>query len=285
MIASLGTGSVLAPHAAPMEGTRPGVAGRLQAVFSLRDAGPLPGEVGTPSIASRTVARVSSIGPLEMRRPVIADDRFFLRNVTAGVFGGDAYDVALTCEAGVGARVESTSATKVYAMPGSRATSHVRLRAEAGSRLVWGPHTTILLGDSEYSNETSVVLAGGIVIAAETVVMGRLAAGEAFEFRSYDVSLIVRDEGGRARFTERAKLLPQAALRDAMAGRGGLSTVYGLGVVVDEGIRQRLTDRTLAFDFAGWSELPNGAGLVAKALVRGASEGETFARKCINALM
>jgi hypothetical protein len=66
--------------------------------------------------------------------------------------------------------------------------------------------------------------------------MGRLAAGEAFEFRNYDVSLVVCDEGGLVRFTERARLLPHETLQDAMGGRGGLSTVYGLGIVVDEGL-------------------------------------------------
>ena len=65
-------------------------------------------------------------------------------------------------------------------MPEGVATSRVRLRAEASARLVWGSHTTILFGGSEYVAETVVEVAGGVVIVAETVAMGRLASGEAF---------------------------------------------------------------------------------------------------------
>jgi len=267
---------------------RQGVSGRLEGVFSVRDSGPhpnpLPEGEGTHRSELRTVARVSASGLLELRRPVVADDRFFLRNVTAGIFGGDTYDVTLTCQAGASARVESTSATKLHTMPGGGATSHVRLRAEEGSRLVWGPHTTILHADSDYSSSIDVEIAGGLVIVAETVVMGRLASGEAFAFRRFYSELTVHDEVATVLFAERASLAPSATLRDAMVGHGALTTVYGLGMAVAEATAGRLTEATSGFDLAGWSVLPNGAGVVAKALVGSGSHGETFARACIAAL-
>lgn len=253
-----------------------GVSGRIEVVFSLREGPPRP--------LPQTVAMVSAAGPLELRRPVAADDRWFLRNVTAGVFGGDSYNVALTCEAGASARVEPTSATKVYGMPDAGAVSRVRLRAEDGSRLVWGPQTTILHGDSDYMSEIEVVLAGGTIVVAETVVMGRLAAGESFAFRRYVPSLVVRDETGRALFTERASLTPSRTLRDAMAGRGALSSVYALGVAVTDSMADRLTRVTQEHDLSGWSVLPNGAGVVVKALVGNGSQGEAFAGACIRAM-
>ena len=275
---------VAAWHTKPLQTrqTRAGLSGRLVATFALRDCdpnlSPLPQGERVGAFGPVIVVKVSSSGPLELRRPVMADHRFLLRNVTAGVFGGDFYEAALTCEAGARACVESTSAKKVYAMPGTGATSRVRLTTETGGCLVWGPHTTILLGGSEYASEIEVVLAGGVVIVAETVAMGRLASGEAFAYRRYDSSLTVRDEAGTVSFAEHATLVPSATLRDAMGARGALTTMYALGVELDEEVLGRLTEITQSHELAGWSALPNRAGLVMKALVDSASEGETLAR-------
>jgi urease accessory protein UreH len=263
-----------------------GLHGRLDAVFSQRSARAratprlVEAEAGLP----HTLAQVSSEGPLDLRRPVAAENRWFLRNVTAGVFGGDSYDVSLTCESGASARVESTSASKVYAMPCEGAASRLHLRAEQEARLVWGPQVTILHANSDYTNQIDVDLAGGVVVIAETVVMGRLAAGEVFAFRRYEPSLVVRDALSRVLFAERASLIPARTLRDAMGGRGALSTVYALGMHAEAATGERLTCLTQALGLAGWSMLPNGAGIVAKALVETASQGETFARACIDAL-
>ena len=129
-------------------------------------------------------------------------------------------------------------------MPDLGATSHVRLRADRGGRLVWGPHTTILHAESDYASVIEVELAGGVVIVAETVAMGRLASGEAFAFRRYDSGLTVRDEAGTVLFAERASLAPSTTLRDAMGGRGALTTVYALGMQPDAWTAERLTDVT-----------------------------------------
>ena len=295
-IAPAGIAPVVAQHAASLQGRDTGVVGRLGAVFAVRRADPHPSPLplrysavdpegeGTGVCGSETVARVSVSGVLELRRPDLTDDRFFLRNVTAGIFGGDTYDISLTCEAGASARVEPTSATKVYAMPDLGATSHVRLRADRGGRLVWGPHTTILHAESDYASVIEVELVGGVVIVAETVAMGRLASGEAFAFRRYDSRLTVRDEAGTVLFAERGSLAPSTTLRDAMAGRGALTTVYALGMQPDAWMAERLTDVTSGVDLAGWSVLPNGAGIVGKGLAGSGSQGEAFARAFIHAM-
>ena len=108
--------------------------------------------------------------------------------------------------------------------------------------------------------------------------MGRLASGEAFAFRRYDSGLTVRDEAGTVLFAERASLAPSSTLRDAMGRAGALTTVYGLGMQPDAWTAERLTDVTSGVDLAGWSALPNGAGIVGKALAGSGSQGEAFAR-------
>jgi urease accessory protein UreH len=114
--------------------------------------------------------------------------------------------------------------------------------------------------------------------------MGRLAAGEAFAYRRNDSTLTVRDEAGNLLFAEHALLMPSQTLRDAMGGRGALSTIYAFGIQPNATTADRLTNATQCFDLAGWSVLPNSAGIVAKALVESASQGEGFARACLTVL-
>ena len=80
-------------------------------------------------------------------------------------------------------------------------------------------------------------------------------------------------------------MTPSATLRGAMGGCGALTMVYALGIQPDEATAGRLTDATSGFDFAGWSVLPNGAGVVAKGLMESASQGEGFARACLAAFL
>jgi len=269
-----------APGSAP---PRDGVRGRLEATFAVRS--PLPEGQGSPPFAPGVVARVSTSTPLELRRPIASRDLFFLRNVTAGVLGGDSYEVSLTCEAGANVRVQPTSATKVYATGGLEAVSRVSLRAESGACLVWGPNTTILHAGSRFRSEVEVTSAGGVVLIAETLIMGRLAAGEAFAFDSYASSLEVKDKAGLVLFAERTSLSPRASIREAMGGLGALTTVYAIRLKEDQQTAERMNKAKRGCEFAGWSSLPNGAGIVAKALVGSASNGEVFAGACMEALL
>jgi urease accessory protein len=221
-------------------------------------------------------ARIHASGSLELRGPLAARKLYYFRNVTAGVFGGDAYATAIHCGPDAGARVESPSATKVYSMPAGAAHSTVKLCAEPGSRLVWGPHATILHTGSALHQDTRVTLhEGARVLIAETLVMGRIAAGQRFDFSSYESSLVVEDGCGRTRYRESYRLEPGPDLEAAMGGLAALTTVYALGVPAsDEAVDGLFQDRPLA----GWSRLPNGCGIVIKALTSTLSEGAAVAR-------
>src|SRR5690606_33003427 len=164
-------------------------------------------------------ARVRGVGPLELRGPLGRPKRYYLRNVTAGVFGGDCYAVEAHCTAGVVARVESSSATKVFRMPAGEAVQRTVLRAEAEARLTWGPHATILHADAALRQETRVVLGPGArVLLAGSVVMGRLAAGECFAFRAFETALQDANEQGWLPCGEAMALRPGAKLIEAIAG-------------------------------------------------------------------
>jgi urease accessory protein UreH len=215
---------------------------------------------------------------------LLTPDFYYLRNVTAGVFAGDTYRTALHCDPGASVRVESSSASKVYSMPSGCAAARTELCAEPGSRLVWGPHATILQAGASLRQSTRVTVhEGALVFLAETLVMGRIAAGQCFDFTSYESSFEVVDGTGSLRYREAYSLEPGPDLVSAMGGLGVLTYVYALGAV-DAEASERLQALCASRTLAGCSNLPNRAGLVLKALTASLSAGTAVARAALEAL-
>ena len=200
---------------------------------------------------------------------------YYLRNTTAGLFGGDACRVDVTAGAGATVRVCATSATKVYASRGREASVTVRLAAEPSGTLIWGPHAAIVQAGARFRQEVTVVLAkGGRVVVAEILVLGRLARGERFAFERIDGALEVRMGDDEPAYSEAYIVSPGPNLEASMAGRAVVASVYALGVDPT-----RVGSRLNAFlnpscYLAGWSELPSGAGLVVRSLADSLSEAE-----------
>jgi urease accessory protein len=229
-------------------------------------------------------ARVSASGPLELRGPLSPSKLYYIRNVTAGVFAGDSFHTTVHCDPGARALVESPSASKVYSMPSGSATAGVELCAEPGSRLVWGPHATILQAGASLRQETRVIVhAGATVLIAETLVMGRIAAGQRFDFNAYESSFEVSDDDGDLLYTEAYALQPCPDLVSAMGGLGVLTCVYALGAI-DPDAHTCLEAVRAPRAHTGCSALPNRCGLVLKALTATLSEGTTIARETLKAL-
>lgn len=228
--------------------------------------------------------RVHAAGPLELRGPLGASSFYYVRNVTAGVFAGDSYRYALHCEPGAHATIESSSATRVYSMPAGSAEANVDLVAEAGGRLVWGPHATILHTGSALTQSTRITVhPGALVLAAEILVLGRLATGERYDFRSYTACLDVFTTECAPAYREAFSLAPGPELEGAMGGQGVLTCVYALGAVPPDA-GDRLEAIAAPQELTGWSALPNGCGVVVKALAPSLSAGTAIARACLDVL-
>ena len=220
-------------------------------------------------------------GALELRGPLAASKLYYLRNVTAGVFAGDAYRSTVHCATGADARVESSSAMKVYSMPEGCADVSVELCAEPGSRLVWGPHATILHTGSALRQTMRVSLhPGATVLMAETLVMGRIAAGQRFDFTAYESDLQIARPGEEPAYREAYRLQPGPDLEAAMGGLGALTCVYALGDY-DVALGEKLDALCTAHSLVGWSALPNGCGVIVKALTASLSQGTAIARQCL----
>lgn len=231
-------------------------------------------------------ARIAVQAPLELRGPFIRDGGmrgYYLRNITAGIFSGDAYHVDVTAEAGSRVRIASSSATKVHTMPDrGSARSSANLTAEPGSTLIWGPHATILQAESNLTQQLCVaVQLGAVVYLAEVLVLGRLARGERCAFTSYKSALSISD-GCETLYEERYVLTPGTTLDTSLAGQGAVVAVYALGAIDDE-CRNRLREVVASGRLVGMTALPNGAGLLVRGLAPSMTAGLALAEGALAA--
>jgi urease accessory protein len=194
----------------------------------------VPADIGVRAALAATFSpsgtSIEASSGLQMRGPFRDADGlplFLLKNVTAGVFSGDRYDVSLITEPGASARVAGSSATKVYAMPGGRAESHLSIRASAGSRIVYDASPLILQARSDTQQTSRIVAEPGATVAiSEIIVFGRLARGERFAFRRFTNELtIARGANEPACYTQRYVLTPDATISEAIRGYGVLGTM------------------------------------------------------------
>ena len=210
-----------------------------------------------------------------------------------GILAGDHYDLRIALGAGAGARVTTAAATQVYRMPQGEATQSIQLQLGAGSRLEWLPEPTILFGGARFTQTTSVTLGPGAQLALlDVLVPGRLARGEVYQFDRYAARLEVRATAGRLLLAERALLEPR---RHDLTAPGLLGTTPVLGslYILGDGVDAerdcaRVARRTdglsgLLIDL-GAAVLPNGCGMLVRALGMTASQAHAALLKVWNVL-
>ncbi len=210
-----------------------------------------------------------------------------------GILAGDHYDLRIALGDGAGACVTTAAATQVYRMPQGEATQAIQLQLGSGSRLEWLPEPTILFGGARFTQTTSVTLGSGARLALlDVLVPGRLARGEVYQFDRYAARLEAHDTAGRLLLAERALLEPRRHDLTAPGLLGAtpvLGSLYILGDGVDaERDCSRVARRAgalsgLSID-VGTAVLPNGCGMLVRALGTAASQVHAALLKVWNVL-
>lgn len=130
--------------------------------------------------AGTRLERLHEAGSLRLRLPRVGSCEAVLVNTGGGIVGGDRLDIELALS-GPGALATATTvaAEKVYRSAGGDADVSTRLRVAGGAELHWLPQETILFDGARVRRRFDLSLdAGCRLIAAETVVFGRLAKAE-----------------------------------------------------------------------------------------------------------
>jgi urease accessory protein len=184
-------------RAAPLPDARPLLAlergdGIAEIVFA---------QSGLARLYQRTPCRVLFPTPELDDIPVAA-----LLTTSGGLAGGDRLCIAIAAEEGARAVATTAAAEKVYRSPDADARVAVTLRAEQGAWLEWLPQESILFEGARLRRAIALEAAPGArLLAAETLVFGRIARGERFARGLLHESWRVR-RGGRLVWVDATKL-------------------------------------------------------------------------------
>ena len=100
-------------------------------------------------------------------------------NISGGIAGGDALDIALTLAPGAEASFTTQAAERIYRALEAPARIRTRLSADTGSRLHYLPQETILFDGFGLERALDIDIAGDAeFLGVESLVFGRLAMGE-----------------------------------------------------------------------------------------------------------
>jgi len=195
----------------------------------------------------------------------------YSQSPTGGIAQGDRHDITVAVGADAVAHVSTQSATKVYSMDHNYAHADVSLSVGSGGHLDYVPEPTILHERSRlYQSLTLDVAADGSAVVGEIVVPGRLAREEVFEFERYLSRVRIRGPD-RLLATDAAHLQPGDRSPQSPGVLGG-DNVYGTLFVVapaadettlSDDVHEAVAEHTPT---AGATALPNGAGVVVRAL-------------------
>ncbi len=173
--------------------------------------------------------QVREDGALRMRFPNEAPGRLnaVVVNVAGGMAGGDVYDCAFTAQAGANLAVTTAAAEKVYRALGAPTLSDVRLRAEAGSCLLFAPQEAILFDRVRILRRYEIdVVSDARLIAVDAVILGRTAMGESVN------SLVWRDtwrlrRDGKLLWADATRIEGDAQELPAAPATGGGARAFG----------------------------------------------------------
>jgi urease accessory protein len=100
-------------------------------------------------------------------------------NTGGGMAGGDRLSVAIDAGRATDVLLSTSAAERIYRSTGRETDVDIDLRLGARARLVWVPQETILFSCARLRRRLSVDMhESATLIAAETVIFGRLAMGE-----------------------------------------------------------------------------------------------------------
>lgn len=170
--------------------------------------------------AATVLRRVRSTLPLQVLAPVALEDPaavVSILNPTGGLLGGDRLAIEADVGPGAHALLTTPSASRVYRAAAEATLQTVALRLGPGALVEWVPDHTIPFAGSVFRQAIDCELdEGARLVLVDAFAAGRIARGEAWQFRRLESALTLRDRQGLI-FHDRFVL----GAGEAAAGLGG----------------------------------------------------------------
>lgn len=257
------------PQAAPGS---PGKTGRLELGFEQSSDGE------TRLVRDFAQAPFHVSGTLD-HDPIEGAATVYVQSPSGGIAQGDRRTTTVTVGPDATARVGTGSATKVFSMDANYASADVSLSVESGGHLAYVREPAILHPDARFCQSVSLEVAtDASAILGDVVVPGRLARGESFDFeRYYSQTEIVGPDGLLAADATHLRPKDQRPQAPGILGdHAVLGTLFVVAPALDTaGLSDAVhaavsgderTDPDAPCGTAGATALPNGAGVLVRAL-------------------
>ena len=202
----------------------------------------------------RGLVRMREAGSAKVRFPFGGNEAILI-NTSGGLAGGDRVDLDIGTEPGAHLTVTTQAAERVYRTLGPAADVGVKLTVAPGAALHWLPQEMILFDGASLHRHIDVDLASDArFLAVETVVLGRMAMGEAVSHATLRDRWRVRRDG-RLVFAE--DLAFDGAPPTTAAALGG-ARAFATIVAVDHDLESLLDSARAVLGEAGGASAWNG---------------------------
>jgi urease accessory protein len=186
-----------------------------------------------------------------------------------GVLQGDRLSIDVVVDAGAQLRLETQSATRLYAMPEASASGLVSLKAGPDAYLEYVADPLIPFANACYRQESQwEVHESATLIVGEVITAGREARGEKARYRRVESHIDVTRPGGQTLFTDTCVLAPNGAQQLGFLGDySAVGSLFVVSTMFKAASFVSLAEHpAVVHSHAGWSDLPNHAGAWFKVL-------------------
>jgi urease accessory protein len=174
--------------------------------------------------------------PLFIQRAIYLEETLpemayvYIISPSGGILQGDRYSIDITLSNNALAHVTTQGATRIYKMERNYGSQIVNIKVEEGSYLEYIPDQIIPFRNSRFYQEVELTVHdNATMIYSETIVPGRVASGEKFEYDICYIKTIARNQSGKPRFIDIVKLDPKKVdlTVDAILGNSEVvGTIY-----------------------------------------------------------
>jgi urease accessory protein len=205
----------------------------------------------------------------------------YIISPSGGILQGDRYRIDITLSNNALAHITTQGATRIYKMERNYGTQMVNIKVGEGSYLEYIPDQIIPFRNSRFYQEVELsVHDNATMIYSETIVPGRVASGEKFEYDICYIKTIGRNQSGKLRFIDIVKLDPKNEVLTVDGILGSFEVVGTIYIVTGESYVKDLLNEInekIKFEIegkisGGASILPARQGIIVRILGRTAAD-------------
>jgi len=196
----------------------------------------------------------------------------FILSPSGGVLQGDRYRTDITLQNEAVSHITTQGATRIYKMDANYATQMVNLKVRNNSYLEFIPQQLIPYNNSRYYQKVTFnVDETSTLLYSETLVPGRVAMGELFEYDICYLKTILENNSRDIQFLDSCILQPKKQKMNIIGMFGKYTVLSTIYVITKNNILELNEKINLVFKdndeiVGGSSILPNDSGLCVRIL-------------------